>query len=215
MNFHIARRTLAVALPLLLAGCASLLPPGSNEKEVPANSAHDSASTRPFHGMIDLGGRLSVRYQGPRNEEALHGNFTWIQTPTHTTVTLLSPLGQTIAVIDVSPQGATLTQGGQAMRSAADVDMLTAATLGWPLPIAGLRDWLQGFAVDNAGRRIVATPQAADFTTRDGWNIRYPNWEDGNASSSQIRPKRIDLARYTEQAGDVSIRIVIDSWQTH
>lgn len=167
---------------------------------------------RPFQGTIDLGGRLSVRYQNNGKDEALHGNFSWSQTPARTSVTLLSPLGQTMAIIDVSPEGATLVQAGQATRSAGSVDSLTTDMLGWPLPVAGMRDWLQGFAVDAAGRRFVATPANQEVTTRDGWRIHYASWQDGSPSAA---PKRIDLARATEQAGNVSIRIVIDTWQTH
>lgn len=173
------------------------------------------AAARSFKDTIDLGGRLSVRYQTNNKEEALHGSFIWSQTPAQTTVTLLSPLGQTIAVINVSPNGATLAQGGQPVRSADNVDALTAETLGWPLPVAGLREWLQGFALDAAGRRFIATPAAPEITTRESWRIRYAAWLEENSATAQSRPKRIDLARATEQAGDVSIRIVIDSWQAH
>jgi outer membrane lipoprotein LolB len=49
-----------------------------------------------------------------------------------------------------------------------------------------------------------------DVATRDGWRIRYAGWQD---DTPPTRPKRIDLERYTAQAGDVSIRIVIDKWQ--
>ncbi|HJV87972.1 MAG TPA: lipoprotein insertase outer membrane protein LolB [Noviherbaspirillum sp.] len=213
MNVRAARSALVIAaLPLLFAGCASVQPATVSREGavvVPADVKHA------YYAAIDFTGRLSVHYQGPRNEEALHGSFLWAQTLTQTSVTLLSPLGQTIAIIDVTPDGASLRQGGQATRQASDVDALTVQTLGWPLPVAGLRDWLQGFAVNAQGQRFVATPQTSEVTTRDGWHIRYDNWQEDNTSGSQNRPKRIDLSRYTEQAGDVSIRIVIDSWQAH
>jgi outer membrane lipoprotein LolB len=152
-----------------------------------------------------------VRYQNNGREEAMHGSFMWSQNPSRTSVTLLSPLGQTIAVIDMTPDGASLTQGGQQVREAADVDALVADTLGWPLPISGLRQWLQGFAIDATGKRFTANSQATEVATRDGWRIRYAAWQD---DAVQTRPKRIDLERSTAQAGDVSIRIVIDNWQT-
>ena len=121
----------------------------------------------------------------------------------------------TIALIDVSPQGASLTQAGQPVRHAPDVDALTAQTLGWPLPVSGLREWLQGIAQTASGQRFVATPQQSEVVTRDGWQIRYANWQPDDTPPPQARPKRIDLARNTQQAGDVSIRIAIDSWQEH
>ena len=192
---------IAAALSLLLAGCASLAPP----------AAPSAPTTRIFQQTINLGGRLSMRYQAGDKEESLHGNFTWTQTPSDTTVTLLSPLGQTLAIITATPDGATLAQGGQQLRSASDVDTLTANTLGWPLPVAGLREWLQGFAIDRSGQPFVASPQADKVETRDGWLIHYPVWTKDDAT----HPRRIDLARNTAQAGDVSIRIVIDTWQAH
>jgi outer membrane lipoprotein LolB len=200
------RLALAATLPVLLAACASL-PPST------APSLPNTPASPGYHRAIELGGRLSVRYQAREKEEALHGGFTWSQTASDATVTLLSPLGQTIAIIRSTPSGATLEQGGQPPRSATDVDTLTADTLGWPLPVSGLREWLQGYAVDNNGKIFTASPQTAEVLTRDGWRISYPAWTDESTSPPQNRPRRIDLARRTMEAGDVSIRIVIDSWQ--
>ena len=205
----VGRREFVAMLSAILTGCASISPPVT-----PVDHAQ-AAIVRPFHGTIDLGGRLSVHYKNGNKDEALHGSFSWSQTPARTTVTLLSPLGQTMAVIEITPGGATLAQAGQPPRGAANVDTLTADALGWPLPVGGLREWLQGFALDAAGRRFVATPAAPEVTTVDGWRIRYPGWLDDNAAAAPARPRRIDLARATERAGDVSIRIVIDTWQTH
>ncbi|WP_242489833.1 lipoprotein insertase outer membrane protein LolB [Noviherbaspirillum cavernae] len=189
---------------LLIAGCASLTPPPGSDAPLPG-------STRAYQEQIALSGRLSVRYQNNGKDEALHGNFVWTQNMAQTSVTLLSPLGQTVAQIDVSPNGASLKQGNEPPRTAADVDALVQGTLGWPLPIAGLRDWLQGFAIEAAGMRVIASPQSPDVITRDGWRIHYASWQ--NETPAPSRPRRIDLERQTAQAGDVAIRIVIDSWQ--
>jgi outer membrane lipoprotein LolB len=196
---------MALALPLLLTACATVSPP--------APETTDQAAERRFHEAINIGGRLSVRYQANGSEEALHGSFTWSQTPIQTLVTLLSPLGQTMAVINVDAEGATLKQAGQQVLSAPDVDTLTANTLGWPLPVAGLREWLQGFAQDKSGKRFIASPASAEVLSHDGWRIHYASWLDDNPSSPQNRPRRIDLARNTALAGDVTLRIVIDTWQ--
>lgn len=161
-----------------------------------------------------MNGRLSVQYQRDGREESLHGSFNWSQTPQRTNITLLSPLGQTLALIDVTPHSATLTQAGQAPRIAADADALAAETFGWPLPVAGLRDWLQGFATDVQGQRWSAPATDAPVTlmTQDGWQLGYASWQ-ADSGQSASRPRRIDLARTTPQAGAVAIRIVIDNWQ--
>lgn len=196
----------SAALLLLLAGCASVGPFAPASAPVPSTPLE-------FHRAIDLTGRLSVHYQAGDKEEALHGSFTWSQSGPNTAVTLLSPLGQTIAVIKTTTEGATLEQGGQLPRSAPNVDTLTAQTLGWPLPVSGLREWLQGFAIDSEGHRFSASPQAGEVQTHDGWQISYQAWTAEQTTPPQNRPRRIDLFRRTAEAGDVSIRIVIDSWQ--
>jgi outer membrane lipoprotein LolB len=198
---------------LLLSGCAGMAPPSGITAGTPMQR---TAATRDFLDTIDLSGRLSVQYQRNGRDESVHGNFTWAQTPQHTVVTLLSPLGQTLAIIEITPTASTLRQSGQAPRVASDVDALVAEALGWPLPISGMHDWLQGFAMDANGRRFVAAPQAtgsASVATSDGWRIRYASWQEDGAPPVQNRPKRIDLERSTAQAGDVSLRVVIDTWQ--
>lgn len=205
VNLH--RAACAIALTLAIGGCASVGAPLA-----PAMSQVQSgASVSEYRQTIELAGRISVRYQKDGKEEALHGSFTWSQTPGHTLVTLLSPLGQTLATIDVTPDISSLIQAGQEPRSATDVDTLAAQALGWPLPVSGLRGWLQGFASDDAGRPFIARSQAATnaVTTPDGWRIQYLGWDD------ESHPKRIDLERLTAQAGAVAIRIIIDSRQAH
>ncbi|WP_442783823.1 lipoprotein insertase outer membrane protein LolB [Collimonas fungivorans] len=202
---------LAAALAIVaLSGC-STLPQSSNTASVASGAA------RQYHQAIDVSGRLSIRYQQDGKEQAVHGSFTWAQGKQETVITLLSPLGQTLATINIAADQATLKQSGQPARSASDVDALTVQALGWPLPVAGLRDWLQGFGQNAAGQRFSAAPAADDgfsVTTADKWLIQYTNWQDQN-NGAESYPKRIDLARNTAQAGEVAIRIVIDSRQPH
>jgi len=202
------RQAAAAGMVLLAAGCASLSPQDANKDNGPALE-------RRYSDAIDLGGRLSVRYEQDGRDQAVHGSFTWNQSARHVVVTLLSPLGQTLATIDIKPGIAVLTQSGKPPMTATDVDILTEQALGWPLPISGLRDWLQGFGRGADGKLFVAQP-AADtvrLITRDGWSLSYGEWQDGAANTASNRPKRIDLARETKQAGPVAIRIVIDSWK--
>jgi hypothetical protein len=70
----------------------------------------------------------------------------------------------------------------------------------------------QGFGAGANGRQFVAAPadSGAAHVTQDGWRIRYADWQ---SDAAVMRPKRIDLQRATDQAGDVSLRIAIDTWQ--
>lgn len=198
----ITRRLLPLALPFALSAALAIL----------AGCATTSTNVAPvaaYRDTIDLDGRLSVNYQKDGKAESLTGSFNWTQRPGQVDVELVSPLGQTLATIAVTPQSATLTQAGHPPVTEADIDTLTQRTLGWPLPVSGLRDWLQGYAVDAQGKRFAASPANNSVTTQDGWRLRFVEWQDPNAA--QPVPRRIDAERAT--AGDIqdlAIRIVVN-----
>ncbi|MBS1187954.1 MAG: outer rane lipoprotein LolB [Burkholderiaceae bacterium] len=196
-NFFIY--SLFFAVFLALSGCVAVTP------DTPA----PSAAPRACVGDIELAGRFSVRYWQDGREEAAHGSFRWRQAGLRASITLLSLLGQTLATIELAPGRAMLTLADQPPRVAADADALAAQALGWPLPVSGLRDWLQGCARLADGGRFVAAPGREQATAADGWRLNYPVWErDGDAP----RPKRIDLERPADDGG-ISLRLVIDDWQ--
>lgn len=174
-----------------------------------ATTSTNVATVGAYRDTIDLAGRLSVNYQKDGKTESLNGSFDWAQRPGSVEITLTNPLGQTEAVIKVTPQSATLTQAGRPPVSEANIDTLTQRTLGWPLPVSGLRDWLQGYALDAQGQRFSASPARNEVTTQDGWRLRFVEWQDPNAA--QPAPRVIHATRAA--AGDIqdlSIRIVIN-----
>lgn len=175
-----------------------------------ATTSSNVATVGAYRDSIDLDGRLSVNYQKDGNRESMTVNFDWAQTPGRVDVTIANPLGQTVATIEVTPQAATLTQAGRAPVTEADVDTLSQRTLGWPLPVSGLRDWLQGYAVDAQGQRFSASPARNEVVTRDGWRLRFVEWQDPNAA--QPAPRVIHATRAAVgDIQDLEIRIVISS----
>ena len=193
-----------------LSSCAELTPVRATSRPS-AQTATATATARQPAPSIDLAGRLSVRFQKDGRDEALHGSFTWAQRPDTTVISLLSPLGQTLAIISITPTVATIEQSGSMPRTAADPNALAAQTLGWPLPVVGLRHWLQGFVTDKQGNpQPVPIENTSAFPTGDGWSLQYSTWNTSDADHPH--PKRIDLTRHTNEAGDVAIRLVIDEW---
>jgi len=202
------RRRLLLALPALaLSGCATVLPP-------PRVSSNTAAAL--YRESLTLSGRISVRYQQNGENESLQGGFQWIQDAQTITLNLLSPLNQVLLRIEVMPNTARLLEAGKPPRSAPDIDALMLQTFGWSLPVGGMRGWLQGFSLDSAPPTAIVMPGMADappVTTRDGWKLSYVSWHD-EAEARVTRPRRIDLERSTPEFGDMTIRIVIDSWQS-
>jgi outer membrane lipoprotein LolB len=188
--------TLVVCAGVLLAGCATT-----------PSGPLSTVAVAPYSEAVTLEGSLSVNYVKEGKRESLSGNFTWQQQGPRTDVTLSSPLGQQIAAITVTPGEATYREGKQPPRSAPDIDTLSARTLGWPLPVSGLRDWLQGYAMAAGGARFAASPARNTVTTADGWQLEFGAWQDGSASP---KPRRIIARR--GPGGDIEeieIRIAI------
>ncbi len=163
----------------------------------------------PYSEKIELNGRLSINYSHDGKKESSTVNYDWQQDKDNTNITLISPTGQTVAVIKVTPRSATLTQSDKQPQTAPDIDTLTRQMLGWTLPVGGLREWLQGHATDSNGKPFVASPANDTVITRDGWKLEYVDWQDDKATVP--KPKRIDVTRIAlgEAVEDVNIRIVI------
>lgn len=182
---------------LLLGACATT-----------GGAAQSAATVAPYRDTLALQGSIGINYLRDGKRESLTGTFQWQQTSAATDVTLVSPTGQTVAVLHVTPQQASLQQSGQPLRTAADLDSLTSQTLGWSLPVAGLRDWLQGYATDAQGQRFSASPARNTVITRDGWKVEYMTWQDELAAVPQ--PKRIELTRLgAGEVEELAIRIAI------
>lgn len=185
-----------LASAALLTGCAT------------SAASRSSVSVAPYRATVALQGSIGINYSRDGKRESLSGTFQWQQSPDSTDVQLVSPTGQTVAVLHVGAGQASLQQSGQPLRTAADLDSLTNQALGWALPVSGLRDWLQGYATDAAGQPFTASPAHNSVVTRDGWKLEYMSWQDETSLVPQ--PKRIDLTRLGAGAVDeLTIRIAL------
>lgn len=191
-------RCLILAFTLLLGACST------------APSTKTSLPSAPYYEVISLSGRLSVSYQQQGKAQSLQGKFNWDQTATTTHIALFTPLGQTMAQIVIEPDRAMLQQTGEAVRIASDVSALTTDTLGWPLPVTGLKEWLQGFYSNALGKQQMVKRDAQAGFIQNGWEVQYVQWQDDGSGFSI--PKRIDLKHLSQRQGEIIIKIVMDSW---
>jgi outer membrane lipoprotein LolB len=190
---HYLRLLATAATAITLAGCAT-----ANLSTAPVAAYRDT---------IALNGSIAVNYQNNGEQHPVNGKFSWDQRPGRVDVAVFDPFGQTVAEISVTPDAATLTQPKREPRTAKDIDTLTQQALGWPLPVAGLRDWLQGYAVDAQGKRFAASPANNNVVTRDGWRLRFVDWQKGTATPM---PRVIKAERSaTAGSGELTINIAI------
>ena len=195
---HLLRALAVAAACALLSACATT-----------GTATAPQTAVGAYRDAIDLSGRLLVNYERDGKPDTLSVKFAWAQTAREVNVALLSPTGQTVAKISVTPDAATLTQGGQPPRMARDIDTLAAQTLGFALPVSGLRDWLQGYATAADGKRFAASSASNSVTTPDGWTLTFVSWQD--TPGALPTPRRIDAARAaTATTGQLALRIVVD-----
>jgi len=184
-----AARLLPAFLVALLGACATL--------PEPAPQASGAERT--------LTGRLSVRYQAAREarDETVFASFEWSENAGAVHLKLLDPLGQSLAVIDAAPGAATLTLRNGQHFAGATPEELTAAALGWRLPLAGLGAWLDGRAVH--GAPITVDADGVRHLDEDGWHIQF----SGATGGTDMRPRHIDLS-YGGPGPTIDMRIVVD-----
>ena len=183
----------AFALAMLLGGCASpALQPSNSTAVLP-----------PVQEAFEAAGRLSARH----GDAALAANFQWRHERERDELELASPLGQTIAVLTGDGSSARLQGSDGQSLSAESWTKLTQQGLGWPLPVDGLKYWIQGAPRAGAEFTTEAGEQGRIAVLRqDGWTIVYQSYVQ--TSTGAWRPSRMS-ATYPE----VDLRLAIDRWQ--
>ena len=179
----------------MLAGCASTAAAGQRA----AGAALQTAATHAYHG------RFAVRYDDRLgNPQNVYGNFDWQEHGDDVSLELRSPLGQTLAVVKSTPRASL--DPNRPTQYAPDVGDLMQKTLGFELPLAGLRYWLLPTAAPATPAQTVRDP--ADGTRvkqirQDGWTIDYLAYADAPATGV----KRVNLVRATPP---LDIKLVLD-----
>lgn len=151
-------------------------------------------------------GRFAISVSGfDGSQDAVQGGFSWLDTGQTLTLDLANPLGSTLARVTLSDGLATLTHSNGAKEYAPDAEGLVEKTLGSPVPVTGLRDWLRGRTgtrlVENM-RKDAATGEPIEFV-QDGWRVKLSRYDT-------LGPTLLQLSRRDAQ-GDVRVRLAIST----
>jgi outer membrane lipoprotein LolB len=135
---------------------------------------------------FEMSGRISIR-QDDRSEIA---KLRWTRTKGSDLWVIASPLGNEVARIESTPRGTTLQQAGGPSQEAESFQALTQGLLGISLDPDLLAAWLHGARLAEAA---------------SGWKVTIDESQGGGG---------IELARrLTAIRGDVTVRLVVDSYQ--
>lgn len=176
-----------------LSACTAVGPPAGPQVPIDRDSLQ----------AFVLIGRFSVRQEG----NAYVGGIHWRHAGDRDELLLSSPLGQAMAEIVSDAGGARLIASDGRSQSAATVDSLLQAVLGYPLPLDRLVDWLRGRHA-NAGT-LTMDPQGRPLHLRqEDWRIDYAYEGD----DPQALPNRLFIERI-ERESSFELRLRIDEWQ--
>jgi outer membrane lipoprotein LolB len=194
-----------VALLLVTTGCATLKPATEMPLPIPAGNPaelHQDHIKQLSHiKQFFLQARIGIQSDGKGSS----GSTRWRHHPEGDDISMISPVGGTVAKIIANAEGVTLTSNDGKVLQAADAESLTEQHLGWRLPLAGLPDWALGRPAnrpleelhwDSIGR-ITKLKQ-------DGWEIEYPEYME---ASGYRLPKRINL-----RSKNLTLKLVIENW---
>ncbi|SAK43429.1 outer membrane lipoprotein LolB [Caballeronia fortuita] len=190
---------IAAAAALVMSGCAvqPRVPTTTN-----ASTSLATQTSRAYHG------RFAVQYNDQNGTQRnAYGNFDWQETGDTVTLQLRNPLGQTMAIVTSSPSLATLELPNRQPVSADNVSQLMQNTMGFALPVEGLRYWLQPSAAPSSRAQTTLDPEANNGRPKeikqDGWTIDYLAYADAPATGV----KRVNLSR---NEPPLDIKLVLD-----
>lgn len=148
-------------------------------------------------------GRMAVN----DGKDGFSASLRWHQAAASYDIRLTGPLGQGLAHIVGSPDGVAMRTREEGTRVAPTPEALLEQSLGWPLPVSGLRFWMVGLPVPNTdidSREIDAWGRLVTLEQL-GWRIRYQTY---------TRVDGVDLpARLELEHRPLSARISVTSWQ--
>jgi outer membrane lipoprotein LolB len=151
-------------------------------------------------------GRFSaVASQGERRE-SVSGRFSMEVRGDRRRIDLATPLGTTVARIEVGPEGASANGPGMQEARGPDADALAEQLLGWRLPVSGLSDWIEGRPVPSRPARLEREGSRLVLIEQDGWTVRL-----AETFATSDRPRLIILERAASPpAPGVVLRLVVD-----
>lgn len=150
-------------------------------------------------------GRFAVNVTEPGvAPEAVQGGFAWRDAGRVLRLDLTNPLGSTLARITVQPSGAVLEHSDGSTEVAADADALLAQVVGVAMPVANLRDWLQGRTGAGSVEALQHDSQGRpESFSQEGWRLRLSRYDA--LGPGLLRLDRRDGGR------QISVRLAIDT----
>lgn len=174
-----------------LAGCTTVAPA----------TTHTPPLIQAFIPSFEITARISVRHE----KDGFSGNLHWRHVFGADEFVVQTPLGQGVARITQSSQGATLETADGKVLQAPDAENLTQQALGFRLPLGGMSHWVQAQALSREAELRYAADGTLAYLSEQGWQIEYLSYQTLGATSL---PNKLSL-----QNAQLKLRLIVDDWQ--
>ena len=194
-------RTLAAALPLLLAACAPA--PAIRVKGDAALMQEQEARERLLAGNDHwvLQGKLGVS----DGKDGGSGTLNWTQDGERYEFTLRSPVVGKSFRLSGGPEGALLEGLDGGPLRGPDAESLMLKALGWDVPLRDLRAWVLGLRADGGPAELsFGADRLPSLLQQDGWSVDYREWD---VAHQPPVPKKV----FAEKP-PYRVRLSIESW---
>jgi len=201
-NLPAALSRAALALILLLAGCATTRPPPTL---LPAQEQEALLQSLPGFSMD---GRAAVKV-GDEGPPAF--SVDWRQQGDETRLRLSGTFGGGLAVT-WRPGLLRLTGGRGEQYENAEAEAVLMRELGFVPPFEALRYWMLGLPAPGEPPAGEAAPSAEGrrgAIAQQGWHISYDRWMNVGAGAGAVQlPRRLTATR-----DDLRLRVTVEEWK--
>jgi outer membrane lipoprotein LolB len=151
-------------------------------------------------------GRFSATATQGEQRENVSGRFVLQVSGLFQTLDLATPLGSTLARIEIGPDGARATGAQLQETRGPDAEALAEQLLGWRLPVSGLADWLAGRPAPGRAAQVEHADGRIARIEQDNWIIVIDELDP-----QTLRPRRLLLRRAAAAlAPAVDLRLIVD-----
>ena len=152
-------------------------------------------------------GRFVATAVAGEQRDSVSGRFYVDIRGSQQSIDLATPVGTTLARIEIEPGRARVTDGKMQGLTGPNADELVEQALGWRLPISGLPYWLEGRPDPARSSQLRRMSDGATEIEQDGWNILI-----SETVGATGRPRRLQLDRDTSTGRPkLSVRLVLDT----
>lgn len=150
-------------------------------------------------------GRFSLQTEVYGHADRNSGNFKFSVKENASELSLYGPLGITVAEIYEDDSSARIKRPDEPTVTANNIEELMRQTVGFPIPVRELTEWLNGRPIPGKNFRILEKTDHLEKFSQGGWLVSV--FKNGG------RPTKIEI-RNAEPTADFSIKLILLIRQT-